>query len=83
MLFCQKDSERVFYVDVQIDKNKIRIIAYAPHARHSGQDFAIFLEQLQCALHGAYKNGCRVILGGNLQIDVGKRGEQMMITMTR
>ena len=37
-------SERVLYVDVQIGKNKIRIIAaYAPHAGYSEQDFAIFL----------------------------------------
>ena len=64
-------SQRVLYVDVKIDKNKIRIIAYAPQAKHSGQDFAIFLEQSQTALHGAYKNGRRVILEGNLQIDVG------------
>ena len=72
-------SERVLYVDVQIGKNKIRIIAaYAPHAGYSEQDFANFFEQLHSALHGAYRDGRRVILGGdlNLQIDVGKRGEQ-------
>ena len=72
-------SERVLHVDVQIGKNKIRIIAaYAPHAGYSEQDFANFFEQLHSALHGAYRDGRRVILGGdlNLQIDVGKRGEQ-------
>ena len=72
-------SERVLYVDVQIGKIKIRIIAaYAPHAGYSEQDFTNFFEQLHSALHGAYKDGCGVILGGdlNLQIDVGKRGEQ-------
>jgi len=52
--------------------------AYAPHAGYSEQDFANFFEQLHSALHGAYRDGRRVILGGdlNLQIDVGKRGEQ-------
>ena len=67
-------SERVLYVDVQIGKNKIRIIAaYAPHAGCSEPDFTNFSEQLHSALHGAYRDGRRVILGGdfNLQIDVG------------
>ena len=51
---------------------------YAPHASYSEQDFANFFERLHSALHGAYRDGRRAILGGdlNLQIDVGKRGEQ-------
>ena len=44
-------SERVLYVDVQIGKNKIRIIAaYAPHAGYSEQDFAIFFSNC-CIVH--------------------------------
>ena len=72
-------SERVLYVDVEVARKKLRIIAaYAPHAGYSEQDFANFLEQLHSAIHGAYKDGRQVILGGdlNLQIDVGKRGTQ-------
>ena len=66
------------YVDVQIGKKDRIIAAYAPHAGCSEQDFANFFEQLHSALHGAYEDGRNAILGGdlNLQIDVGKRGEQ-------
>ena len=73
-------SERVLYVDVQIGKNKIRIIAaYAPHAGYSEQDFVIFFSNsyiVHCMVRTEMV--VCVILGGdlNLQIDVGKRGEQ-------
>ena len=40
-------SARAFYVDVQIGKEKLRIIAaFAPHASHSDQDFANIFKQL-------------------------------------
>ena len=72
-------SEGALYVDVQIGKNKIRIIAaFAPHAGYSEQDFASIFEKLYSPLHGAYKAGRHVIFGGdsNFQTDVGKHGAQ-------